>query len=124
MRSVRWFDADGDPPHVLYAKQVIRATERAMEHAAMAAHEDLKHGLNTLATITSIAPFIGVFGTVWAIGFDTFRGVGSTDLRAWQSWPRDSRGHASHRHWASSWDYNRFGATATFRFGSTSLTAK
>jgi hypothetical protein len=51
-----------------------------MEHAAMAAHEDLKHGLNTLATITSIAPFIGVFGTVWAIGFDTFRGVGIDKL--------------------------------------------
>jgi hypothetical protein len=78
VRSVRWFDADGDPqaPGVLYAKQVIRATERAMGRAAVAAHEDLKHGLNTLATITSIAPFIGIFGTVWAIGFDTFRGVG------------------------------------------------
>jgi hypothetical protein len=37
VRSVRWFDADGDPqaPGVLYAKQVIGATERAMERAAV-----------------------------------------------------------------------------------------
>lgn len=43
----------------------------------MAAHQDLKRGLTALATITSIAPFIGIFGTIWAIAFDTFVSVGN-----------------------------------------------
>ena len=67
---------------ILYAKQVIRATERAMERAAVAAHEDFKRGLNPLATITSIAPFIGTLGTVWALAFDTFVGFGIDKLTA------------------------------------------
>lgn len=62
---------------VLYAAQVFRATERAMGRAASVAHEDLKQGLNTLATIASIAPFVGMLGTLWAIGFDTFFGLGT-----------------------------------------------
>jgi hypothetical protein len=62
---------------VLYAEQVFRATERGMERAASVAHEDLKQGLNTLATIASIGPFVGMLGTLWAIGFDTFFGLGT-----------------------------------------------
>jgi hypothetical protein len=62
---------------ILFTRQVFRATERAMERAACAAHEDLKAGLNTLATIASIAPFVGILGTLWAIGFDTFFGLGN-----------------------------------------------
>jgi hypothetical protein len=70
--------AHGQPESdVLYTKQVYRETERAMERAASAVHDDLKHGLNTLATITCIAPFIGVLGTVWAIAGDTFFGLGT-----------------------------------------------
>lgn len=61
----------------LYAKQVLRATERAMECAAAVAHEDLKQGLNTLATITCIAPLVGMLGTSWELLFDTFRGIGT-----------------------------------------------
>jgi len=41
----------------LYAERVFRATERAMGRAASIVDEDLKGGLNTLATIASIAPF-------------------------------------------------------------------
>jgi hypothetical protein len=48
-----------------------------MGRAASVAHEDLKQGLNTLATIASIAPFVGILGTLWAIGFDTFFGLGT-----------------------------------------------
>lgn len=70
------------PTDVLYAKQAIRATERAMGRAAVAAHEDLKQGLNTLATIASVAPFVGVFGTVCGLLFDTFRGLGTDKYTA------------------------------------------
>lgn len=59
------------------AAQVFRATERAMGRAASLVHEDLKQGLNTLATIASIAPLVGTLGTVWAIGFDAFLPVGT-----------------------------------------------
>lgn len=45
-----------------------------MERAASMAHEDLKQGLITLATIASIAPFVGVLGTLLAIASDTSRG--------------------------------------------------
>lgn len=67
---------------VLYAARVFRATERAMGRAASVAHEDLKQGLNTLATIASIAPFVGMLGTLWAIGFDTFFGLGTDKYTA------------------------------------------
>jgi hypothetical protein len=59
----------------LYSKQVLGATERAMGRAAAIAHEDLKRGLNTLATIICVAPLAGVFGTIWALSSDTFRGI-------------------------------------------------
>ncbi len=55
-----------------YAKQVLGTTEQAMARTAAIAHEELKHGLNTIATLTCLAPFIGVLGTLSAIAFDTF----------------------------------------------------
>src|ERR1043166_2744586 len=59
----------------LYSKQILRATERAMERAAAIAHEDLKRGLNTLATIIGVAPLAGILGTVWALAVNTFLGI-------------------------------------------------
>lgn len=70
-------EPDPQPIGALYAKQVVQATERAMGRSAVAVHQDLKRGLNTLATITSVAPFVGVFGTLWRIGFDTFGPLGT-----------------------------------------------
>ena len=46
-----------------------------MARAAAMAHEDLKCGLNALATITCTAPLIGVLGTILAFSFDVFIGV-------------------------------------------------
>lgn len=48
-----------------------------MARAASAVHADLGRGLYTLATLTCLAPFIGLLGTLWAIGFDTFFGLGT-----------------------------------------------
>ena len=109
---------------VLYAKQLIRATERAMERAAVAAYEDLKRGLNPLATVTSIAPFIGILGTVWAIAFDTFFGLGNSKLNGWLLSPRGFRARVSFRRSASPWGCNRCGATTISVGGSNSLTLK
>ena len=62
---------------VVHARLVLRATEQAMAGAATVVHEDLKHGLNTLATLTCVAPLLGLFGTVCGISFDTFHGIGT-----------------------------------------------
>lgn len=53
-----------------------------MGRAALTAHEDFNHGLITLATLASIAPFIGIFGTLCGIGLDTFRGLGTDKYTA------------------------------------------
>ena len=41
--------------------------ERTMEVAIVREIEKLNNGLTFLATVGSIAPFIGLFGTVWGI---------------------------------------------------------
>ncbi|HXB68475.1 MAG TPA: MotA/TolQ/ExbB proton channel family protein [Candidatus Acidoferrales bacterium] len=46
---------------------VIQAVRRASEQSAAVVHEHMKQGLNSLATIASIAPLAGLFGTVWGI---------------------------------------------------------
>jgi len=61
------------------------AAERAMARAAAIAHEDLKCGLSTLATITCAAPLVGALGTIWALSFNTFLGISgerSSDMAA------------------------------------------
>lgn len=70
-------DPEQSTGDVLYAKQVLGATGRAMECAAAVAHEDLQHGLNTLATLASLAPLLGFFGTLCGLLFDTFRSIGT-----------------------------------------------
>ena len=52
---------------------VIQAVQRNMRHAAKAVHEEMERGLSSLATISSTAPFFGVFGTLLGI-VGTFRG--------------------------------------------------
>src|SRR2546422_1617762 len=42
----------------------IEASKRALERAAALVHAELKRGVSSLATIGSIAPFVGLLGTV------------------------------------------------------------
>jgi biopolymer transport protein ExbB/TolQ len=53
----------------------LEAVERASARSFIAVHCEMKRGLNSLATISSLAPFFGVFGTLLGIlnsftGFD------------------------------------------------------
>jgi biopolymer transport protein ExbB/TolQ len=57
------------------AKEIIQAAERASHRSAAVVHEEMKRGLNSLATITSIAPLVGLFGTMWGI-MNSFPGMG------------------------------------------------
>jgi biopolymer transport protein ExbB/TolQ len=55
--------------------EAIDAAERAFQRRRRMLTADLKLGLNTLASIASSAPFIGLFGTVFGI-LGAFREVG------------------------------------------------
>lgn len=47
--------------------EVVEASRRAIERAALISTGDLRRGISSLATIASTAPFVGLFGTVVGI---------------------------------------------------------
>ena len=55
----------------------INSAERGCERAAVLFNQDLKKGLNILATIATSAPFIGLFGTISGI-INAFRSMSLT----------------------------------------------
>jgi biopolymer transport protein ExbB/TolQ len=55
----------------------INSAERGCGRAAVLFNQDLKKGLNILATIATSAPFIGLFGTISGI-INAFRGMALT----------------------------------------------
>ena len=52
----------------------ISAVERSLSQGANISNQVLDKRLDTLASISSVAPFIGLFGTVWGI-IDSFTGL-------------------------------------------------
>jgi len=58
----------------LPAEAVIEASARAVERSSMVTLARLKRGIGTLATIATISPFVGLFGTVVGI-IHAFRGI-------------------------------------------------
>ena len=54
----------------------ISAIERSLTQGANISNEVLDKRLSTLASISSVAPFVGLFGTVWGI-IDSFTGLAS-----------------------------------------------
>ena len=64
-------------PHALspeIPEKTIEAARRALERATAIGVEDLKRGLGGLATIGSVAPFVGLFGTTIGI-INAFQGM-------------------------------------------------
>lgn len=62
----------------------LESVERALRRAEIEESARLERGVTFLATISSAAPFIGLFGTVWGI-MNAFHGLGdakSTTLQA------------------------------------------
>ena len=57
-------------------KHGMEALSRSLKQGANIASERLDYRLSTLASIGSITPFIGLFGTVWGI-IDSFAGLAS-----------------------------------------------
>jgi len=54
----------------------INSVQRAIQIATSEEHTRLERRLQWLATIANVAPFIGLFGTVWGI-IDAFQGLGT-----------------------------------------------
>ncbi len=54
--------------------EVVEAATRAVERATLLTTSDLKRGIGSLATIATITPFIGLFGTVIGI-INAFTGM-------------------------------------------------
>ncbi|MDH7512293.1 MAG: MotA/TolQ/ExbB proton channel family protein [Clostridiales bacterium] len=61
----------------LSMEEQIGTAQRGCERAATIFTQELKRGLNTLATIATSAPFIGLFGTIAGI-INAFRGMALT----------------------------------------------
>ncbi len=55
----------------------LAAVDRALMRASVVEVNKLEHRLPVLATTASIAPFVGLFGTVWGIMI-AFLGIGQT----------------------------------------------
>ena len=61
---------------IYFEKNGIEALSRSLNQGVNLATEKLDNRLSTLASIGSITPFIGLFGTVWGI-IDSFAGLAS-----------------------------------------------
>jgi biopolymer transport protein ExbB/TolQ len=61
----------------LSLEEQIETAQRGCERASTIFTQELKRGLNTLATIATSAPFIGLFGTIAGI-INAFRGMALT----------------------------------------------
>jgi biopolymer transport protein ExbB/TolQ len=58
-------------------EQQVESAQRGMDRTAIIFSQELKRGLNTVATIATSAPFIGLFGTIFGI-INAFRGMALT----------------------------------------------
>src|SRR3954453_8230478 len=57
--------------------EIVEAATRAVERATLLTTSDMKRGIGSLATMPTITPFIGLFGTVIGI-INAFRGMALT----------------------------------------------
>jgi biopolymer transport protein ExbB/TolQ len=67
---------EGKEAHLSLEEQ-IECAQRGCDRAATIFSQELKRGLNTVATIATSSPFIGLFGTIAGI-INAFRGMAET----------------------------------------------
>lgn len=68
------FQLDSSRASGLSGQDLVEAARRAIERETLITYSDFKKGIGTLATISTTAPFIGLFGTVVGI-INAFRGM-------------------------------------------------
>ena len=64
------------PAERLALSDLLQGLHRILRHASLKELADLERSMIFLATTGSVAPFIGLFGTVWGI-MDAFAGIGA-----------------------------------------------
>jgi biopolymer transport protein TolQ len=64
--------------NITSANAVVESTHRAMRVAMSREVDDLEKHLPFMATVGSISPYIGLFGTVWGI-MNSFIAIGATE---------------------------------------------
>ncbi len=69
--------SDAGPGPELSVENLLVRLNRMLRHASLREISTLEHALIFLATTGNVAPFIGLFGTVWGI-IDAFHGIGMT----------------------------------------------
>jgi len=67
---------EGQESNLSFEEQ-IETAQRGCERASIIFTQELKRGLNTLATVATSSPFIGLFGTIAGI-INAFRGMALT----------------------------------------------
>jgi biopolymer transport protein ExbB/TolQ len=68
------------------SEEILETVRRSMECSVSRTHQELKQGLNAMATIGSTAPFVGLFGTVIGIMHTFGQGRGTPDgLLSWRA---------------------------------------
>jgi biopolymer transport protein TolQ len=80
LRQVSPDVANGPNPRTPAARPILKslpAVDRALLRASVVEVNKLERRVSFLATTASIAPFIGLFGTVWGI-MNAFQGIGQT----------------------------------------------
>jgi len=80
LRQTSTPDALGSNPHGTVVRPTLKslaAVDRALLRASAVEVNKLEHRIPFLATTASMAPFIGLFGTVWGI-ITAFEGIGQT----------------------------------------------
>ena len=87
LRGTSGADATGNPgnPHPAAGRPTLKsltAVDRSLMRASVVEVNKLEHRIPLLATTASVAPFIGLFGTVWGImtAFLSIGQTGSTSL--------------------------------------------
>ncbi len=61
--------------------EVLRLVSRASKRSSAVVHEEMKGGLYSLATIASLAPWVGIFGTILGI-VNSFQGISGERISA------------------------------------------
>ena len=68
--------------HGVDSAAVIGGARRAMHARYQREMDHLESHLSFLATVGSVSPYVGLFGTVWGI-MNAFRGLSNEDKRRW-----------------------------------------
>jgi hypothetical protein len=61
--------------------EILQAVGRASKRSSAVVREEMRAGVYSVATIASLAPLVGLFGTVLGIG-NSFRGLGTSQTTA------------------------------------------